>query len=182
MIIRPRHRLSKVIHRIIYFDVIEFNGVDWKSVSLSELQTSTTIQDNQFNVDYKPIFSLWFLHLRREERWTSVCYEVSWGVKFGRGETQRSDQRNRDKKERTTFLKQQFLTSLDPRLKWGIMKREIFNNLYQQKFGDTFRSVSNKSRHGKRRDEQAPCMVGGQLSGYQKLISRICQTNLGILI
>jgi len=60
----------------------------------------------------------------RREEWTSVCYDISWGISFKRDAIPRpvhETEENEAKKKRVVFFKQKLLMQLG----WRLMKRDI---------------------------------------------------------
>lgn len=126
-----------VCHHVRKSNVQEFDGEGWNPISFDSegtLLDSFQVPENHSYSSVKRIFTLGFLHLRRKSVLTpQSCYHLRWGIGFGNGSEQIDENVKRQRK-RAIFLKQNFLTNRDWRLRWGIMRRDIPTELLENRW------------------------------------------------
>jgi hypothetical protein len=96
-------------------DCIEFDGTRW-------LDSSTALHEEPFITDTQ-VANLGLCRIHRKEKWTSVCYEVSWDMSFRNTVRQpiQESAENEAKKKRVVFFKQKLIFQLG----WRLMKRDL---------------------------------------------------------
>jgi hypothetical protein len=112
----------------------EFVGEDkWNEITLDNKGTlhGPLALEHSYR-STKRIFTLGVFHFRRKSILTSrCCYQLRWGFGSGKG-TQRLNENIRNQRRRAIFLRQNFLTTMDWRLKWNYMKRKIPKDLLEK--------------------------------------------------
>src|SRR5215471_7570108 len=93
------------VHLIISFSnrATEFDGHNWIASGYTGIHEEPYVTETQ-------VANLGLFRIQRREEWTSVCYDISWGITFKKDATlhrpvNETDE-NEEKKKRILFFRQ----------------------------------------------------------------------------